>query len=166
MPEYDNYSPEMVAKTVFTQQPRPPCSNQIVSKEDGDATYIFEIVLTVFMEGLDLITGGLDKADLSDFTKEHLTVLDPWMNSLGLKLLVNEYEKDSFYLDDWYCKTVIKNGSYSHLFDIKNIHKNYHFLGGPNHKEVTEKALNLKEIYTVFVNKDKVYTIQFDFFTG
>ena len=91
-------SPEMIAHQLFTKEPKDPCSHQIIAYDSGsDLTYIFEILITILLEGLNILTGGLTDADLSGFNQEHIIGLNPWFNSLGFKIIVttkNEKDKD------------------------------------------------------------------------
>ena len=87
MNDLNDFSPEMIAYELFTKDAKAPCSHQILAYQDGgDLTYLFEILITVLLEGLNIFTGGLKDTDLNDFTKTHITSLNPWFQSIGLLL--------------------------------------------------------------------------------
>lgn len=160
-----DYSPEKIAETLFTNNPKPPFSYQIIAEgETADFPYIFEILSIILMEGLEILTGDLSKAKLDEFSKDHLTCLLPWFKSLGFVLKVQDYtdeEKDQY--SQYYCRIRIKNKEDAILFQIKPTEKNYHFFINGTSYEENEKKENLKDIYSILVLNNVVYKISFNF---
>jgi len=164
-----NFSPEMIAHEIFTKDAKPPCSHQILAYQEGaDMTYIYEILITILLEGLEIMTGGLKEVDLSNFTASHIIVLNPWFKSIGFDInveAVDSSDKDSY--NEYYCRAMVNDKLNETFFIMKNItHKPYHFLlNGPKLQDNKEKQ-HLNEIYGIFSNDDTVYKISFDFHTS
>lgn len=161
----NDFSPEMIAQAIFTKDPKNPCSHQILALQEGtDLTYIFEILVTILLEGLNILTGDLKEADLSNFSVSFISSLNPWFNSLGFNINVrieNETEKELY--QEYYCRTVINNELNETLFIIKNIQdKSYHFLLNGQYLDQNKAKTNLKDIFGIFNVNDDVYCITFD----
>ncbi|CAH6421743.1 Hypothetical protein KVN_LOCUS429 [uncultured virus] len=161
--EMEDFSPEKVAQSVFNFQPTNPCAYQIITTQDGqDITYVFEILITILMEGLDILTNGLNNANLSNFNEEHISIMDPWFNSLGFNIFVTKFdEKDKELFKDYYCKIVIRTSYEETFFVMKQINKNYHFILNGNFQQ---NKKNLKELKCIFFINKNVYLINFDFY--
>jgi len=156
-----NMTPENIAQYIFTKQPMERCSYQILAEQDdADLTLIFEILVTIMMEGIDIFSGGLDNVNLNDFTMNHIVGLNPWFKSIGFKIKAQIIERDQDY--DRYCKIVLRLRNRP-IFDIKNIDKSYHFFinGSALDKNKIENKLN--NLYATFSCLDKIYKINFDF---
>src|SRR5271156_1145724 len=84
----ENSSPEFIAKTLFGKNPSDKEAYQILAYQDGsDLTYIFEILITVVMEGLNMFTpNGIKNSDLNLLETDHITFLNPWLNRLGFSV--------------------------------------------------------------------------------
>jgi plasmid maintenance system killer protein len=159
-------SPEKIAKIIFAEEPKDPLTRRLKLDDNKyNVIYIFEILITILMEGFQIITNNFESVDFNEFTKNSITYFEPWFNSLGFKLCAFEYDKDidaDFY-DKYYCKAIIKNKLTETLFIIKNITKSYHFfINGDNLLE-NKKHKDLDKLYAIFINNDKVYKIYFDF---
>ena len=174
--EQIEFSPENIAQALFTQDPKPPCSHQILTydektdnKKYGDLTYIFEILITILMEGLDIFSGGLDKTDLNNFTEKHITNLNPWFNSIGFNINVETFTKDvkdicKDQYDNYYCKIMVRTKLFETFFLMKNVSKNYHFLLNGKCIEENKNKQKINEISAVFCNiDDTIYKISFNF---
>ena len=164
--ELEEFSPERLAHTIFSTDPKPPCSNQIIALQDGaDLTYIFQILVTVFMEGFEMFTEGFENMDLTKFTTDHITSFDPWFRSLGFKIVTDTTDiTNKEYYQDYYCKIIIKTQLYENLFIMKGIeHKKYHFLLNGPHMEQNKKKDKIKDLKAVFINDatDTVFIISF-----
>ena len=163
----DDYSPEMIAHTIFIKDACSPCSHQILAYQEGtDMTYIYEILITILLEGLDIFTGGLKDTNLTDFDKTHITVLNPWFKSLGFNMNVHTLDisdKDSY--KDYYCRTVINDKLNESLFIMKSMeHKSYHFFLNGQSLQQNKDKFYLKDIFGIFNNGDTTYRISFDFY--
>jgi len=162
-----DFSPEMIAHEIFTKDPKDPCSHQILAYQDGaDLTYIYEILITILVEGLNILTGGLREADLSDFTKSHITALNPWFQSLGFNINVEAYdETDKENYKEYYCRTLINNKLHETLFLMKNMpNKTYHFFLNGSFLDQNKSKTELKDIYGIFAANGFVYRISFEFY--
>lgn len=160
-----NNTPEEIAEKLFTDDPKPPFSFQIIAEgETADFPYIFEILITILMEGLEILTGDLSTADLDNFSKDHLTCLLPWFKSLGFTLKVEELtDVDKTEYSQYYCRIVINYKEDAPLFQIKPIGKNYHFLINGNLHEENSNKENLKDLYAILNLNQQVYKISFNF---
>ncbi len=164
--ELINYSPEMIAHSIFTKNPKDPCTYQILAYQDGsDITYIFEILITILLEGLNILTYSLKDVDLSEFSSEHILILNPWFKSLGFNIRVTEFpqnEKDLY--EEYYCKIVVNNKVNENLFIARGIEdKSYHFFLNGTFLNANKQKTNLKDIFGVFLADDTAYCISFDF---
>jgi hypothetical protein len=162
----ENCSPEMIAQSIFTQDPKSPCSHQILAHSEGsDLTYVFEILITILLEGLNILTGDIREADLSIFNSNHIMSLLPWFQSVGFDVKVSEHEifdKESY--KEYYCRTRINNDSNKTFFIMKDMEeKPYHFLINGQFYEKNKGKTNLADIYGVFDANSKIYAISFDF---
>lgn len=162
----EDSTPEQIAYQIFTKEPADPCSITIIGDQVNDITYIFEILLTIFMEGFDILTGGLNQADLSHFTKEHIEGLNPWFNSLGFQIRGAEFEEKSEkeLYKDYYCKIMIKTKLHETFFIMKNVKKNYHFLLNGPYLEKNKTSQQLKNLKGVFIHGDKAFSVSFDIY--
>lgn len=168
--ELENLSPEGVARKIFTNEAKDPCSYMILAYQEGDdLTMIYEILLIILLEGIEIFTGGLDTADLSRLTKDHLTHFDSWFNSLGFKIFIEECdieEKDKYL--NHYCKVILnnkENNYYEHVFKSNKITKNYHFLLNGDTIEENRNKKKLKNIHSIILTKSKAFIVKFDFYS-
>lgn len=160
-----NHTPEEIAEKLFTNEPKKPFTYQIVAEgENADFPYIFEILITILMEGLEILTGDLSVSNLDNFSKDHLICLLPWFKSLGFVLKVDEYtEEEKTDYDSYYCRIIIRYKDNIPLFQIKPTNKNYHFFINANSYEENNNKQNLKELYAILNLNQTVYKISFDF---
>lgn len=165
----EDLSPEKIAEIIFNQQPTPPNSRQLIiyQEKEVDLIYLFEILITILMEGFEIFTNGFQSIDLRKFTIEHILSLNPWFHSIGFSISSNEYDKnDKNLYKDYYCKIIIRTQLYNSFFIMKNINKKYHFLINGPYLEINKKKKKLKELYAIFLNDvlNKVFIIYFDTF--
>lgn len=167
MDDLNNRTPEELAQLIFSLEPQEEKSLRINLSENNDetmdTTYVFEVLITVLLEGLDIFTGGLKAADLTNFTDENITILDPWFRSLGFKLNVYQVEDNiNFVFNEYYCRIVLNRDLDESLFFINNVtHRAYHFLLNGGCLEENRKKENIDELYAVFNNSNKLYVISF-----
>lgn len=164
--DIEEYTPEGIAHNIFTKEPQSPCSCQLVSEESGmDTTYLFEILLIILMEGLELFTGDLSKANLDGLTLDHITSLNPWFKSLGFNIKVSVYDiGDTVSYNKQYCKIMVKDKLQEMFFKMKNIDKNYHFLLNGDNLEENKQKSNVKDLHSICIFKDQVFKIGFEFY--
>jgi hypothetical protein len=167
--DLNGYSPERIAQAIFSKKPEPPLTQQLMldpTQADIDPSYIVEILMTVLLEGLDIFTGGLKEADLSNFNSQLITAMNPWFNSLGFNIkvaTVDQEDKDLY--EEFYCRAVLNRGSTQALFTINNVEdRSYHFLLNGTYLEMNRAKTNVSDLYGVFTEQDKAYLISFDFF--
>jgi len=188
----EEFSPDELANFIFSDLPKEPCSISIIpsNKEDNieftndDLTFIFEILLSVYMEGiidverLILINTSkkiIDKdhnlydkpINLSYINQNILEYVKPWFMSLGYIINVIEYEDESIfkeYLNNYYSKIVLRDNPHDYgFFFFNKIPKPYHFILNGNYKPVK----SLKELFAIFIKPksatepEKYYTISF-----
>tara|TARA_Y100000780_G_C13684303_1_gene417171 strand:- start:1157 stop:1630 length:474 start_codon:yes stop_codon:yes gene_type:complete len=150
-------TPYEIAHNIFTQDPQ-EINSKIIELDDKnqDVSYLFEIFLNILLEGIDILSNGLDKAQLNNFDETFILNLNPWLKSLGI--CVNVDLIDSIP-DNYYCKIIIKNNSWKPFFNLKNITNNYHFLLSSKYKN-----LNFNFIHSykaLFINNNQNYLIYF-----
>ena len=161
-----NYTPEEIAEILFNDDPKDPCTFQILGEQTTDnITYIFEILITILLEGLDSMTGGLDKIDLDLFSSDHIDTLNPWFHSMGFTIKINDYEMRELELvKKYYCRVGLNYGNDKKIFEQKNINKNYHFFLNANAIDENSKKTMLKDIYAIFICGNNIYKISFDMY--
>lgn len=163
--QLEGFTPERIARELFTKDPMQECSCQIVAEQEKtDIIYIFEILSIILLEGLEIIVGDLSKANLDNLNKELVMDLNPWFKSLGFKLNVQTFDfKDKDLYSKYYCKIIIRDILHEVIFEYKNIPKNYYFFINGDNLEENKKKVNLKELFGVFIIKDNVFKVLFDF---
>jgi len=164
--ELDDFTPEGIAHALFTQEPKPPCSCQIIAEQQlADLSYIFEILTIILMEGLETLTGNLSQANLANLTEEHFFALNPWFYSLGFELSVQSFDvKDTELYDGHYCRIIVRDKLQEMLFQMKGINKDYHFfLNGPC-LDINNQKTELDQLHSIFINGDKVFKIIFKYY--
>lgn len=166
-------TPEMIAQKLFSKSPEGPCSiNLIPESGEGDddlTSFNFEILITIYLEGfmyiLDMISEG--NADKINEKYENMNIDDllfpnPWFNSFGYKINVEEIDDMSKYEEmrkKSYCKTVLSFTLADKIhFMLNNIDKKYRFFLTPTYQKTT----NIKNIYTLLKKENKFYKISFD----
>jgi lysophospholipase L1-like esterase len=164
-----NVTPEEIAGALFSEDPKDPNSFQILARPDTntkDMTYIFEILITIMVEGLEYLAGDLSKFEMNDFSEDYIETLNPWFNSICFNINVDVLNQSNMYkCKKYYCRTIIKNEETVSIFQKNNISKNYHFLLNEKYVELNKSLINLKDLYTIFINGDDIYKISFDFYS-
>lgn len=158
-------SPEDIAQSLFTQDPRDPNSCQIVTDQnDIDVTYLYEILITILLEGLEILSSGIDTVDLNTFTSDHITSLNPWLKSIGYKVKVVEKDAQDYdQYQEYYCRVVVRSPTTQTWFDMRHIDKNYSFNLNGTYLEENKEKQNLRDLYSIFRCGAKTYVVSFDF---
>lgn len=154
------YTPEAIAKKIFSATPQAEKTISLITKEeiDNDYSYGFEILLTILFEGLDILIEGLNKLEQDDIDEEHFKLLSPWFKSLGFDIMCYTIDKNDFD-NSHYCRVVFNNTSDSGFFIMRNIMKNYHFIKNGNFDITTPHT---PDEYTCIMNsKNKIINIYF-----
>lgn len=155
--ELNGMTPEQITNKIFCEDPKPVRSYQLLAYQnnsDVDYEYIFEILVTILLEALDIFFDGLDNAELSVFEESYVEALNPWFESFGYGVNIKLVDNDPNY----YCRVILKEDKYKHFFDSKGITKNYHFLLNRD----KPKYSNIDELILLFSANDKIYSIYFN----
>lgn len=156
-----NLDPENIAQILFTKEPGPEKSIGIFV-DDSDAVYIFEVLITIYMEGMMILFNNLNNVDLNLMSIEHLIALRPWFKCLGFILNIDMFSSDNMDdVSEFFCDTKLKDNDYKLFFELKGINKNYHFLGNALHPLDSHQDKDLKDIYTILKRGDSIYKIWF-----
>jgi len=129
---YLDKTPEEIANVLFTNDPPKKGSTyfscyESESDSDLDVSTLFEIILTVVMEGLNIYYYGLDNVDYEDINPENILVVNRWMENIGVKVNCSEIKNSK---EDEYCKIILKNNCSKSQIDYFKMEngKSYHFL--------------------------------------
>jgi len=169
MQEPKEVEPKSIAEYIFSQPPKEPCSIGFLSDPDegSNATLVFEILLTIFMEGLEIKSGGLKNYDMNNFSAGTIESLSPWFISFGFMIYVSEYDRtDKQLYCGYYNRIILNNEINSIIFEMRGIKKNYHFFTNGDALEENRGKSNLKDISAIFEHNNKVYVISFDTFNN
>jgi hypothetical protein len=178
-------TPEDLARQLFNEQPGEPCSKQILPytktyDEDDKLTFIFEILITIYLEGFMNIMEILKETNKEEFknikdnekdyqiykniTLDDLNFPQPWFNSFGFKIIITEYDRNNRkeYKRNVkpfsYCRILLSFDPQDRIqFILKNIQNKYHFILNASYK--TSK--NLEDIFATLSKGDKFYKISF-----
>ena len=154
----EELTPEQIAYRLFTQHYINPKSIQPILSE-GDYLYIFEILITIYMEGIMILYNNLEDLNLDNLGAEHLIALKPWFEAIGFNLCVDITESST----EHYMDIKLRN-EYGLFFDMKGITKNYHFFANPNKMPRGFECNKLEDIYAVFRRgSNKYYRISFKY---
>ena len=157
-------TPEELAQMLFSSSPSRPGSIYILPADQNDPdllTYNFEILITVYMEGLFNIIAvkGGDLSNIENIynavTQEDLEFIDPWFQGFGYKLTVIEHD-DRDICTRAYCRILLPFTDRNY-FATHNITKMYTFVR-PRGYVPTSK---LEEVYAVLPVGNKYYAIHF-----
>lgn len=175
-----NMTPEDIADFLFYELPADPCTINIVPIDithiNGsvcDATLLFEILITIYMEGitdaerlykmiqLKQWFPKENKAidiDIENINCEILLLCEPWFKSFGFVIYVDVYENNDYIYDNSeYCKILLNQNDDKISFVSNNINKRYHFILQKNF----EYSNDLSKIKAIFFGKNKIFTIKF-----
>jgi len=162
MTTLENKSPESIALILFSDDPKPENSIQL-ELENTDPTFIFEILITILMEGIQKKYGDLKKINYDTFNENLLLNLIPYFKSIGFNINIKKYDKKNKEdYKDYYCKVILNDSMWDQFFEMKKIEKDYHFFINPSF--VYNNNFNeLKQVRSIFIVKDTVYNINFNY---
>lgn len=166
----EDMTPETIAELLFSKIPDDPATNQLLidipKNDENIGTYIYEILLTILMEGIMKFNNNLENTNLDDVQLIHIEALNPWFKSLKFELKVEELNKieDSIeHYKYYYSKIILKKmPEYEMLFEINHIDKNYTFFLNPLYIKESYPFINLNEIYSVIFLGNKIFKIKFN----
>lgn len=183
MDQAQSASPAELAQKIFSELPKDPGSLCILpysqSFDNDLASFNFEILLTVYLEGLmnimDVIKKNnqenanqneelLERRIYSNINIDDLMFPDPWFKSFGYTINVTEYSKDMYRQFNnkikpfSYCRILLSFDLKDKLhFLMKGITTKYTFVLCANYKPCDK----IEQIYAVLNNGDKNYQISF-----
>lgn len=164
MNSLEDYTPEKIAQFIFLQEPLPSCSCQMISQEDTTQMCdTFEILTIILLEGMEMMSGGLNTFNFEALKTDHITALNPWFHSLGFDLkveLIGFSEKHLY--QEYYCKIVVRDSLQEIYFEMKNIPGNYTFYINGDHFETNKNKVSLNELYSILIRGNDVFKISFD----
>ena len=160
--------PYKIADLVFNQEPSPPKSVQLeCATETGHSIEpldLFEIFMTIMMEGLFIKIPDMNKEYLNNFNEGTLNGLSPWLQSLGYDVNVITIPKRAVEeYDNYYCKIILNcDPSWHSFFILQKIEdKKYHFIFGGKSPYIRKEKCELSNLFSVFVHNDDVFKISF-----
>lgn len=151
-------TPEMIAAHIFSKDPGPVGSVQLGADQNNmDVKFMYEVLLTVMMEGLSIMVENLDEVTVDELDADHFEILDPWIQSMGFRLELGEVTDTPANYD---CKIMINNEENKNYFLTTNNTKKYHFLLAGRYAQ-NEWIENLDQLVTVVKVKDGWIKIRF-----
>lgn len=162
--------PSEIAETVFNQDVQPPKTFQLFcqSSENEDITPVdvFEIFLTILMEGIFIKNNPVTEEKFKLFNENIILSLQPYLNSLGYKVCIEETDRNNEKLKKHYCRIVLKcDSTWAPYFEIthKNLEKEYHFILGGSSPYICGELCTLNTLFSIFEINHKVYKISFSY---
>lgn len=161
----DNFtemSPVEIAEELFSKEPSGITGSKQIIPHDSEynTSMIFEILLTIYMEGLTLI----DNINLQKITINDLLKPNRWFNDLGFNINVLNFDRNDdnkHNYSDQYCKIVLKHSD-PFIFELKNIDSEYTFLLNGIYKDNCE-ITKIEKLFALFTTNNTVYKISFNF---
>ena len=159
-------SPKDIASKLFNDEPKEQCHYGFFSSElnnsmnnSMDNSMIFEILITIMMEGLKIITNNFDNLDIDTDIEEQLLKLEPWFRSFGFHfdVIIDDLE----LYDDYYCNIILNNSKYKSFFLFKNIEENYHFLLNGDKLEENRMKTSLNELNALTISNNRRFIVSF-----
>lgn len=161
----EELSPKEIAIKLFSNEPKEPCSIFIYS-DDADLELIFQILVTVLMEGIFTIYSE-SKLNLKNFDNTISNLkpfLDTYINSLGFSFNMKTYDlEDSKNYDGYYCIIKLKD-NYPLEFELAKNKENYTFSINPKIRNYLSIMKEINMFHAIFYNEGKVYSFYFDKF--
>ena len=154
--------PKQIASKLFSENPDEKLSKQLLLDTVENVTDIYEILVTILMEGIDIVTGGVENINMDVLNSTHLLELNPWFQSIGFTITIDVVNKNDYIDNKHYCKVILRDHGYKPLFELKNIVEKYHFLGNPEYSECED----MKDVYSIFIRNNDVFKIYFNHYFG
>jgi len=166
----EEMTPENIAEILFSKMPDNPFTKQLLfdipENDENSGTYIYEILLTILLEGIMKFNNNLENTNLDDVQLSHIEALNPWFNSLRFNLKINELNKLEENEEEYkyyYSKIILKKmPEYEMLFEINHIDKNYTFFLNPLYIGEPYPFINFNEIYSVIFLGNRIFKISFE----
>lgn len=157
---------EEIAKNIFSCPPEEPKKFQLYVEGEvtpANVVDIFEVFVTILMEGIDVVTEGIDYEKVKTFNFGFLDWLNCWTKSLGFATIVEQVPKHHVEnYANYYCSIVLAcMPQWKQYFDMKHITKKYHFILNGNNPFVEEHKIQLNELFAIFTIGEDVFKISF-----
>jgi hypothetical protein len=164
--EYEGL-PSDISNIVFSQPPSPPKSYQLYYPDnDSNIIDIFEIFLTIMIEGINVRCGGTITKEIFDTFDENIIMsLQPWLNSLGYRVNVSVIPRENVpEYETFYCQIALNvDPVWKLYFEMRNFSKNYQFIFGDKSPYHLDQLCSLQNLYTILIRKNITYKISFDY---
>ncbi len=150
---------ESIAKLLFSDRPKNIGQYQLFPSE-SDPELLFEILLTLFMEGIMILNNNLEEIDFnsidSSILHKKMCDLEEWFRTISYDLFIDKIDRDNRD-NNHYCKILLKSTDSSY-FVMKNIDKSYTFIINGD----TDTSLSRLEDYkALFISNNTAYRIWF-----
>lgn len=164
--------PVDIANIIFSQEPQQSKTYQLFCSEnnnDGNGSSvidIFEIFLTIMIEGINVRCGGsISKEAFMACDENTILSLQPWLNSLGYRVNVSTIPKENKPdYETFYCQIALSADPVWKLyFEMKQFLTNYQFILGDKSPFYLNQNCFLQNLYAVLIKNNVVYKISFDF---
>lgn len=173
-PRVINCDPDKLFLEIFTNYPKDPCTQKIISQDVG-LEETFEILLDLYGEALvntNILLYFLNKLDdpYQDFKIDYynikesdLYIPEVWFKSFGYSMLITEVDEDLISELNPYCSIMFKDNPLDvGFFYMKKLTGAYHFVKKQNYKN-KDKLVKIKAILTIPTKNynTKTYSISF-----
>lgn len=157
-------SPKNIAHQLFTKLPGDPLSKGLeLNSSDTSPQYAFEILITILLEGLSILSNDFTTIDKIQLT--HIDSASPYFTSMGIVLNVEEYHISEIELyNKQYCRILLNKGVDEGYFLMKNIDEPYHFLLNGTYYDENESKTAINELHAIYIDGDTVFKIKFDLY--
>jgi hypothetical protein len=163
--------PYDVAEIVFNNPPGEPSSYQLYCETDTGSKVapldLFEIFLTIMMEGMFIINKIITPDTLKLFDENTIILLRPWLHSLGYNVNIEAIPKqDTCRYDTYYCKVILRaDPSWNQYFELheNELTRDYHCIFGGNSPYIKQGECSFDNLFAIFTLNNMVYKISFNF---
>ena len=138
---------------------------KLITDDTLTSLQLFEILITICLEGFDMISDDMTKFDYTQFEISYLTALNKWLNNIDFNINIDSFiTSDKQLYNNFYCRIVINTPQNAHLFTERKIqHEKYHLFINPNtYHEYNKHEKQLEEFYAVFTCNNMTYKIYFN----
>lgn len=149
-------SPIHIADFMFHKKPDDVTEIGLILDDEYTVTDLFEILLIIFMEGINILYDLKNVSDLSVISKDHLLYLNHWFNKLKVKIHITVVNKEEKI--DPYCQILLNKDKYIQFFTKFNIKDEYHIVRNNKFEFKNE----IQDYKSIFIVSDKIFIISFE----
>jgi hypothetical protein len=179
------YTPHLLAWKLLTDDVEGDLTNALTAfnidgQDDDPATFMFEILLTIFMEMFFTMallmhdTENEKKGITTEFNpdmkqihiNDYIPILEKKFNRVSYIMNITTYNKKTenvsnlkSIFNNRYCRVVFRNSEDKKIFVERNIQNDVHYHMISN--ELYKKQKELRNIYAIFQISDMMYKISF-----